>query len=212
MKRLAILCLVAAMLSDSRCSFAQTGPEIGSRPKTLFLKVLTGERRGRVFPSPVVFDDKASSNPIVVVEGFDLENVYDWEELYELLNQEGLLEILRGRGFDAVVLNFAEATDHIQRNAYVLVRLIQQINAAIGPVQCVRVSPDGRYLASAGGDRIIRLWDTQSFTLVSEFTGHDDEVMAVAFSTDGSRLVSGGRDGNVLVWSLPDGQLTSSAG
>jgi hypothetical protein len=73
------------------------------------------------------------TNPIVVVEGFDLENSMNWEELYELLNQEGLLEILRARGFDAVVLNFTEATDYLQRNAYVLVELIQQVNAAIGP-------------------------------------------------------------------------------
>ncbi len=73
------------------------------------------------------------TNPVVVIEGFDIEDNYDWEELYELLNKEELLETLRGHGFDAVVLNFTEATDFLQRNAFVVVELIQQINALIAP-------------------------------------------------------------------------------
>jgi hypothetical protein len=73
------------------------------------------------------------TNPVVVIEGFDIEDNYDWEELYELLNKEELLETLRGYGFDAVVLNFTEATDYLQRNALVVVELIQQVNALIAP-------------------------------------------------------------------------------
>jgi hypothetical protein len=36
-------------------------------------------------------------------------------------------------GYDAVVLNFTDATDYVQRNAFVLVELIEQINALIEP-------------------------------------------------------------------------------
>ncbi len=75
----------------------------------------------------------ALTNPVVVVEGFDLDNSMNWDELYAGLNQEQLLETLRGRGFDFVVLNFADATDYLQRNAYVVVELIQQVKAAIRP-------------------------------------------------------------------------------
>jgi hypothetical protein len=73
------------------------------------------------------------ANPVVVVEGFDFDNAMNWEELYALLNQQGLAESLRADGFDAVVLNFADATDYIQKNSFVVVALIQQVNAAIGP-------------------------------------------------------------------------------
>lgn len=79
------------------------------------------------------------TDPIVVVEGFDLDNSMNWDELYALLNREGLLENLRSMGFDAVVLNFSDATDYVQRNAFVLVELIEQVNALIGPETDVAV-------------------------------------------------------------------------
>ena len=72
-------------------------------------------------------------NPVVVVEGFDLDNTMNWDELYQLLNQENLLETLRSRGFDAVILNFADATDYVQKNSFVVVELIEQIRALLSP-------------------------------------------------------------------------------
>ncbi len=73
----------------------------------------------------------ALTNPAIVAEGFDLDNSMDWDDLYALLNREQLLETLRSRGFDAVVLNFADATDYVQRNAFVIVELLAQVGAAI---------------------------------------------------------------------------------
>jgi hypothetical protein len=73
------------------------------------------------------------TNPVLVIEGFDLDNTMNWEELYQSLNQEGLIETLRTQGYDAVVLNFTEATDYIQRNAFVVVELIQEVNSRIDP-------------------------------------------------------------------------------
>ncbi len=72
-------------------------------------------------------------NPVIVVEGFDLDNTMNWDELYQLLNQENLLETLRADGFDAVVLNFTDATDYVQRNSFVVVELIEQIRALLDP-------------------------------------------------------------------------------
>ena len=73
------------------------------------------------------------TNPVVVVEGFDLDNNMNWDELYEFLNQESLIETIRTIGFDAVVLNFTDATDYLQKNSFVIVELIQQVKASIGP-------------------------------------------------------------------------------
>lgn len=72
-------------------------------------------------------------HPIIAVEGFDIDNTMNWDELYEHLNQEYLVETLRSEGYDIVVLNFTDATDYIQRNALVLVELISQVNAVIDP-------------------------------------------------------------------------------
>ncbi len=71
------------------------------------------------------------TRPVVLCEGFDMDNTMDWEELYELGNQQDLVEILRQLGFDSVVLNFDESTDYIQRNGLLLATLLQQIDAVI---------------------------------------------------------------------------------
>jgi len=73
------------------------------------------------------------TNPVLMIEGFDLTNSMDWDELYYLMNKEELLETLRAEGFDFVVLNFDDSTDYIQRHAFLAISLVQQINQSIPP-------------------------------------------------------------------------------
>jgi hypothetical protein len=85
-------------------------------------------------------------NPVIAVEGFDLDNSWDWDELYNHLNNEDLLETLRSDGFDIFILDFTDATDYIQRNSFVLVELIEQVKAMIYPSSTIAVAG-----ASMGG-------------------------------------------------------------
>ncbi|HEY3296516.1 MAG TPA: hypothetical protein VGL38_13890 [bacterium] len=71
--------------------------------------------------------------PVVVSEGFDLSNNMNWDELYALLNQQNLLETMRTMGYDAVVLNYTDATTYIEGNAYLLEALLEQVQQAIDP-------------------------------------------------------------------------------
>jgi hypothetical protein len=73
------------------------------------------------------------SNPVIIVEGFDINNDMNWDELYQYLNQADLIETVCAVGFDAVVLNFTESTDYLQRNAFVVVELLVQVQDAIDP-------------------------------------------------------------------------------
>ena len=67
-----------------------------------------------------------------------------------------------------------------------------------GAVNGVAFSPDGRLLASGGGNQII-LWDVARRTRLGKpLTGYSSAVRAVAFSSDGRILASGGDDGIVL--------------
>jgi hypothetical protein len=84
-------------------------------------------------------------NPAIVFEGFDLDNGMHWEELYALLNQQSLIDSLGSLGFDAVVLDFTDATAPIQENAFVGLELIQQVRAMSGSGSLVLVG------ASMGG-------------------------------------------------------------
>ena len=75
------------------------------------------------------------------------------------------------------------------------------------PALAVAFSPDGRRLASGGGDEIVRLWEVRTGEPVgAPLRGHTNVVTSVAFSPDGRRLASGGRDNVVRLWEVRTGE------
>ena len=77
-------------------------------------------------------------------------------------------------------------------------------------------SPDGRRLATACADRLVREWDADTGRLLGAFAGHADDVNWVAWSRDGSRVASASSDGTVRLWNPSDGwssiELTGPVG
>ena len=65
-------------------------------------------------------------------------------------------------------------------------------------------SPDGRRIASAGGDRAVKLWDAETGRCVATLEGHRDSVTDCVFSPDGQRLASAG-DQTVKLWDAETG-------
>jgi RNA polymerase sigma factor (sigma-70 family) len=62
-------------------------------------------------------------------------------------------------------------------------------------------APDGRTLATASVDGLIRLWEVATWTVRAEFRGHRDRITALAFGPAG-RLFTGGLDTVVLGWDV----------
>ncbi len=69
-----------------------------------------------------------------------------------------------------------------------------------GGVGALVVAPDGSWLASAGDDGEVRIWDPITGTTRHTLTGHTDWVRALVVAPDGSWLASAGDDGEVRIW------------
>jgi WD40 repeat protein len=73
-------------------------------------------------------------------------------------------------------------------------------------------SPDGRLLATAGYDRLIKLWDVTSGKEVRTLKDHSDAVYGVAFGPDGRLLTSAAADRAVKVWDVATGKRLYTLG
>lgn len=102
-----------------------------------------------------------------------------------------------------------------------------------GAVREVIFSPDAATAISAGEDKTIYQWDTETGQLLRKFTGHEAGIQTLAISPDAQRLASASDDGSVMLWDMatgnskllprhehrvyslafsPDGQTLASAG
>jgi hypothetical protein len=72
-------------------------------------------------------------------------------------------------------------------------------------IYALAFSPDGQVLATAGYDRLIKLWDVAAGRALRTLKDHSDTVYGLAFSPDGKLLVSASADRAVKVWDAATG-------
>ena len=102
----------------------------------------------------------------------------------------------------------------------------------IGAVTSVNFSQDGLFLATAGVDNLVKMWNIAGKKNY-EWKALQESINSLVFSPDGKYLATGGRDGTVKLWNLlgqkiyewkavkgaitsisfsPDGKLLAAAG
>lgn len=101
--------------------------------------------------------DGVLDKPIILVDGFDPGDARNTSAIYQMLNygtNQNLGDVLRAQGYDVIVLNFPTyarensstvidgGVDYIQRNAMILVELMNKINAEkVGSAKNVIIGP-----------------------------------------------------------------------
>ncbi len=67
-------------------------------------------------------------------------------------------------------------------------------------------SPDGRWLASCGADKMTKLMSAQTYEIAKLFEGHTHHVLALAWQEDANRLGTASSDGTVKLWDIEKGE------
>jgi WD40 repeat protein len=66
----------------------------------------------------------------------------------------------------------------------------------------IAVSPNGRWVATGGFDKTVRLYEACTGIEVQKFVAHSSNIKQLAFDPQSQRLASGSLNGRVYVWSL----------
>jgi WD40 repeat protein len=84
-----------------------------------------------------------------------------------------------------------------------------QTHAHEGSVRMIRIAPNGRLVATAGGDKMVRVWDTRTGKLKDAFVVVS-YAEALAWSPDGKYLAIGVAYVSTEIWNVRLGRLVRS--
>ncbi len=86
-------------------------------------------------------------------------------------------------------------------------RLATLTGAHTEGVESLAISPDGKWLASAGGDRLAVVWDVSTHKPLFKPRTHASRLTCVAITADSQRFLFGGVNGSAVVWNLTGERL-----
>jgi WD40 repeat protein len=72
------------------------------------------------------------------------------------------------------------------------------------PTRTSAWSPDGRYLATGGDNKLIIVYDTTDWTIAKILEGHEGSVLTLEWSPGGSMIASGSGTDKVAMHNLPE--------
>jgi WD40 repeat protein len=79
-------------------------------------------------------------------------------------------------------------------------------------VTACRIAPTGRFFATGGADRCVRLWDVRTRTLLSNFQKHTKEITSLAFVPSAQFLYTASADRSICLYDLTAEKLITQIG
>jgi WD40 repeat protein len=76
----------------------------------------------------------------------------------------------------------------------------------------IQFSYDGRFVATAGTDKFVRIFSAEDGRLVRSLEGHTGHVLGVGWQADGKTLASCGADNVIKVWDVEKGEQRQTIG
>ena len=94
--------------------------------------------------------------------------------------------------------------------AYAAPTPVAELTEHTAPIYSLAYSSDGKWLASAGGDQTVRIYDRSTGQTARQLAEHAGAVYAVDFSADAAQVVTAGVDGAVRLWNAETGAAISA--
>lgn len=195
-----ILALVAGMFgaqSNQNAEQAQTNLGIANEQRAAAVNA----------QSTAIFDAQSLATQQVIAESnFDRAEAQRLAlEANRLLLTEGSAEQIALLSLQSMKLHYTPEGDAALAAAARLEYPVQVFNVG-APTPGVAYSPDGKYILTSSGDKIVRLWDSVTGEDVRQFMGHSDQVESVAFSPDGEFILTGSVDKTARLWDTTTGK------
>lgn len=91
---------------------------------------------------------------------------------------------------------------HVKTGATSTITQYQELRGHSANVWSCQFSPDGKFLASTGGDKAVIIWDPLQGAIVQKLERHSRYVTCCAFTSDGQYLATGSNDKTLILWKL----------
>lgn len=79
--------------------------------------------------------------------------------------------------------------------------LVREVEgSSVGALNCMDISPDGRFFVTGSGDSIVKVWEYDSADNTHVGISHAAIISACKFSPDGRHVVTASADGEIIIW------------